>query len=110
MDKHKIINLFHIFIAVPLLFLLYSKRDKLTSPVCFTIILISFGAMLYHIIRMIDKENKMKWVNLIHVALVFPLLLWIGWNCEKTPRKYFEMILLMAFGGLGYHAYNYLAY
>jgi len=107
---HKIINLLHIFVIVPIFFFLYKERKDLSTFVCSIIIFVSLGAMFYHLSKAVEETNKMKWVNLIHVLFVFPLLLWIGYNCKETERKYFEMLLLLAFGALGYHAYNYLVY
>jgi hypothetical protein len=51
------------------------------------------------------KLGKGYWVNLIHILLVGPLLLYIGYNGEKTPRLYFELLLMLGFAAIGYHGY-----
>ena len=54
------------------------------------------------------KLGKSYWVNLIHIFIVGPILIYIGYNGEKTSRKYYEILLMLGFAALGYHGY-YLA-
>jgi hypothetical protein len=51
------------------------------------------------------KLGKGYWVNLIHILIVGPLLVYIGYNREKTARLYFELLLMLAFAAIGYHGY-----
>jgi hypothetical protein len=51
------------------------------------------------------KLGKGYWVNLIHILLVGPLLVYIGYNSEKTHRLYFELLLMLGFAAIGYHGY-----
>jgi hypothetical protein len=44
-----------------------------------------------------------SWVNAIHALLIGPLLFYIGYNKKNTPRFAYELLLIMAFGALGYH-------
>ena len=66
--------------------------------------------MLYHIFKVYNyiKQGKGYWVNLIHILLVGPLLIYIGYNGEKTARLYYELLLMLGFASIGYHGY-YLA-
>ena len=52
-----------------------------------------------------SKEDKGYWVSLIHILLVGPLLIYIGYNKENTSRKYYEMLLMLGFAAIGYHSY-----
>jgi hypothetical protein len=45
------------------------------------------------------------WVNLMHVLIISPLLIYIGAKGKNTPRPAFEMLLLTAFAAFGYHLY-----
>jgi len=45
------------------------------------------------------------WVNLMHVFIIAPLLIYIGAKGKNTPRPAFEMLLLTAFAAFGYHLY-----
>jgi hypothetical protein len=51
------------------------------------------------------KQGKGYWVNLIHILLVGPLLVYIGYNREKTARLYFELLMMLGFAAIGYHGY-----
>ena len=63
--------------------------------------------ILYHAFKVYIKMKKGKgyWVNLIHILLVGPILLYIGHNGDKTARSYFEMLLMLGFASIGYHGY-----
>jgi hypothetical protein len=52
------------------------------------------------------KGSSYVWVNLIHVLWIGPLILYIGYKKKDTPRPAYEMLLLTAFGALGYHLYE----
>jgi hypothetical protein len=74
---------------------------------------ILFGAgiliMVFHGYRAITRimaASPVVWVNLIHVFLIGPLLLWTGYYAKRTERPAYDMILLAAFGALGYHLYK----
>ena len=63
--------------------------------------------VLYHLYKVYGylNDNKSIWVNLIHIFIVGPLLVYIGYNGEKTSRKFFEILLMLGFASIGYHAY-----
>ena len=102
-----IINLVHIVIFFPILFYIYKNRDRLSKEIKLALIVISVIGILYHIYELL--EGKRIWVYLIHILYVFPLLFYIGYS-ENLPRYNFEILLLIAFGMLGYHSYNLINY
>jgi hypothetical protein len=51
------------------------------------------------------KAGKNPWVNWIHILLVGPLLIYIGYNNKNTPRLYYELLLMLGFAAIGYHGY-----
>jgi hypothetical protein len=69
-------------------------------------VLLGLGAVIvaYHTYRAATKSSN-AWVNLIHVLLVGPLLMYIGWTGDQTPRKFFELLLMFGFAAIGYHGY-----
>ena len=97
------VHLFHIVIASGILFYIGVTRDRLPS-VLFPIIL-GLGLLIvgYHVYKASLKRDA--WVNYIHIFIVGPLLVWVGFQRAKTPRKIFELILMLAFASLGYHGY-----
>jgi hypothetical protein len=72
-------------------------------------ILLALGLIIifYHSFKVYNyiKQGKGYWVNLIHIFIVGPLLVYIGYNKEKTSRLYFELLLMLGFASIGYHGY-----
>ena len=72
-------------------------------------ILLCLGLIIifYHIFKVYNyiKLGKGYWVNLIHIFIVGPLLVYIGYNKENTARLYFELLLMVGFAAIGYHGY-----
>jgi hypothetical protein len=102
-----LVNLFHVFFVSALFFYVGIVRTDI-PPFMFPVLL-GLGAIivLYHIYKATIKKHA--WVNYIHIFLVGPLLMWIGWNGVETPRKYFELLLMLAFATIGYHGYYVLS-
>jgi hypothetical protein len=50
--------------------------------------------------------SPVVWINLIHVLVVAPLLLWIGYYGKRTERPAYDMLLIAAFGAFGFHLYK----
>ena len=107
MDTIKLVHLFHIIIVGGLF--LYIGIKRTTIPKMLYPILIGLGItiILYHIFKVYIhvKENKQYWFNLIHIIVIGPLLVYIGYNRENTQRLYFEMLIMLGFASIGYHGY-----
>jgi Na+-transporting methylmalonyl-CoA/oxaloacetate decarboxylase beta subunit len=108
MNKHAIVHLFHILIVGGLF--LYVGIQKTDIPNLMFPILGIFGIIiiLYHahkVYTKIVKGNYVFWVNLIHIFIVGPLLINIGYHGDKTSRFYFEILLMLGFASIGYHGY-----
>jgi len=63
--------------------------------------------IVYHLYKIYGYLNagKNTWVNIIHVFIIGPLLIYIGYHGEKTSRKFFEVLLMFGFASIGYHLY-----
>ncbi len=112
LSTDSIINLIHVFVFFPLLAYLYylGLNKKLNSGICKSIIAVAIIGIIYHSYLLSKSKPYRMWVYLTHILLVFPLLLIIGYNCEDTPRMFFEMMLLLSFAALGYHSYLFVKY
>jgi hypothetical protein len=97
------VHLFHILFVSGLFFYVGITRTRLPSFMYPA--LLGFGGLIvvYHIYKSWFKKDA--WVNYIHIFLVGPLLMYIGFMKQETPRKMFELLLMLAFASLGYHAY-----
>lgn len=105
MNKEFLVHLFHILLVGGLF--LYVGIQKTAIPTILFPILFWLGIViiLYHIFKVYIKQGRGYWVNLIHILLVGPLLLYIGYNEDKTARLYFELLLMLGFAAIGYHGY-----
>jgi len=61
---------------------------------------------MYRAYTKIRAGSSSLWVNIIHMILVAPVLLWIGYYGKETSRAAFELVLLLGFSALGYHIYS----
>jgi len=86
-------------------FLGYIGIMKANLPKFLYPIILATGVLVvgYHIYKSIFKKDA--WINYIHILIVGPLFVYIGLNKEDTPRKVFEIVLMLAFASLGYHGY-----
>lgn len=109
MDSHLIIALFHLAFVVPLF--LYVGFQRAATPEWLYWVLFGLGilVLVYHSMKAFARwaaKSPAFWVNAIHVAVVAPLMIWIGYFGKKTMRPAYEMLLIAGFGALGYHAKN----
>lgn len=107
MDLHKLVHLFHIFVVGSLFLYVGINREKIYKIMFPILFYLGIIIILYHVYKLLGylKENKGIWVNLIHILIVGPLLIYIGYYGEKTARLYFELLLMLGFASIGYHLY-----
>jgi hypothetical protein len=107
MEIETYVHLFHILIVGSLF--LYVGIYRTLIPTQMYPFLLGLGLIIifYHIFKVYNyiKLGKGYWVNLIHIFIVGPLLIYIGYNGEKTARLYFELLLMVGFAAIGYHGY-----
>jgi hypothetical protein len=99
----RFVGLFHVLIIATLF--LYVGIRKTDIPAFMFPILLGLGTIIvpYHAYKASIKKSG--WVNYIHIFLVGPLLMYIGYNGVETERKFFELLLMLGFAALGYHGY-----
>lgn len=107
MELRVYIHLFHI-LFVGFLFLYVGIHRNKISAIMYPILLgLGLVIIFYHIFKLYSymMQGKGYWVNLIHILLVGPLLVFIGYNGEKTSRLYFELLMMLGFSAIGYHGF-----
>jgi hypothetical protein len=105
--KELYVHLFHILI-VGTLFLYVGIKSTNTPAFMFPFLLgLGVFIILYHIYKTYLKYStgKNPWVNLFHILIVGPLLIYIGYNKQTTPRYVYEFLLMLGFSAIGYHGY-----
>jgi hypothetical protein len=102
-----IVHLFHLLIVGSLF--LYVGIVQTKIPGFFYPLLFYLGIIIiiYHGYKAFNKikAGKNAWVSFIHILLVGPLLVYIGYNKTKTPRYCYELLLMLGFAAIGYHGY-----
>ena len=107
MDANTLLHLFHVLIVGGLFLYIGMNREKTYGRLFPILIYLGALIILYHSYKLYGYLTAKKgiWVNLIHIFIVGPLLVYIGYYGEKTSRKFFEMLLMIGFASIGYHLY-----
>ncbi len=106
---HFYTHLAHVLIIGPLLVFIGMKQH--TFPDYANKIILGTGLFVlgYHLFKaykkVIEKGLMSAWVNYIHVFLVAPILIAIGYYGSNIPRYIREICMMLGFGAIGYHAY-----
>jgi len=101
------IHLFHILIVGGLFLYVGIEKTKIPNFMYSILTILGIIIILYHCFK-VYKKLKIgvnPWINYIHIFIIGPLLIYIGLNKEKTQRFYFEILLMLGFASIGYHAY-----
>ena len=104
-----ILSLFHLLIALPVLLFVAMNRAATPDWLYTTLLVVGCFIALFHGYKFVTRYasgSSYAWVNAIHVALIAPLLIIIGKQGRETPRMYYELLLLTAFAGVGYHLFS----
>jgi hypothetical protein len=101
------VHLFHILIVGSLFLYVGITRNKIPSLMYPILLGLDLIIIFYHCFKVYNyiKLGKSYWVNLIHIFIVEPLLVYIGYNKKNTARLYFEILLMLGFASIGYHGY-----
>lgn len=107
MESHTFVHLFHILIVGGIFLYVGINRDNIYKPLFTGLLFLGFLIIFYHLYKIYGYLNTGKgiWVNLIHIFIVGPLLVYIGYYGVKTSRKFFEILLMLGFASIGYHLY-----
>lgn len=98
-------HLFHILAVGPLFLYVGLQRENVPEHVFTAIGLLGLIVLFYHSYKayLKLKDGQSAWVNWIHILLIAPLLLILGYLKKDANRRYFEMMLLLGFSAIGYH-------
>ena len=109
MDAFFLIVILHVVVIVP--FLLWVGFNRAATPEWAYNVLFGTGllVLIYHSYKALTRllaGSMDAWKNLIHVLIVAPLFLWIGYYGKRTERPAYDMLLVAAFGAFGFHLYK----
>lgn len=108
-DIHILLSLGHLLVIAPALLYVAFSRAATPGWAYSTLLFVGLFIIAYHGYRAfvrIVKKSSYAWVNLIHVMVVAPLIIYIGYNRQDTPRAAYEMLAMLGFAAVGYHLYS----
>jgi Na+-transporting methylmalonyl-CoA/oxaloacetate decarboxylase beta subunit len=102
-----IVHLFHLIIVGSLFLYVGIMQTNIPGFLYPILFYLGIFIIIYHSYKAYKKikGGKNAWTNFIHILLVGPLLIYIGYNNNKTPRYCYELILMLGFAAIGYHGY-----
>ena len=102
-------HLAHVLLIGPMLLIIGMKQDYLpefSNKIILSIGLFVLGYHLYRAFKKISEKGiQSAWVNYIHILLVAPTLIAIGYLGKDTPRYIREISIMLGFAAIGYHMY-----
>ena len=108
-DPHFMLALIHLVFVVPLFLFVGMSRAATPNWLYQALFVIGCIVLMYHAWRLVvrlQSRSSAAWVNALHVAVVAPLLLYIGYHQRETPRSAYELLLMLAFAAGGYHLFS----
>jgi hypothetical protein len=109
MNPHITLALFHLFLVAPLFFVVGFMRADTPKWVYTLLLILGVIIFIYHGYKFILRwrgESSLVWINALHVAIVAPLLIYIGVKQKETLRGGYELLLMTGFAAFGYHLYS----
>ncbi len=109
LDSHVWLAIVHLLVVVPLFLYIGFVRADTPRWLYLAIFTIGFVILIYHGFKLVVRlknRSGYAWVNAIHIAIVAPLLLYIGYHKKETPRFAYELLLMLGFAAGGYHLFS----
>ena len=106
---HLSLSLFHIFIIAPFFIYVAVVRGQLTPWIFSILQILGILLLIYHSYKTVIRwkaNSQFVWINIFHLVLVAPLLIFIGNTGYDTPRWAYELLAMLGFSALGYHLYS----
>jgi hypothetical protein len=101
------VHLFHILFVGSLFLYVGIQKRNIPSWLYPSLLILGILIIPYHIYKAFHywKKGINPWFNLIHIFLVGPLLVWIGYQNKKAPLYSYDLLLMLGFASIGYHSY-----
>lgn len=111
MNDDIITAVFYICIIVPVLVYVGVQRADTSEYVFKGLLGLGLILFLYHLYgayikwRAGSSNFTLPWTDFLYMVISIPLI-WIGFYEKEASRQHYEMLLLLAFGTLGYNVYT----
>ena len=108
-DNHFWLAIVHLILVVPLFLYVGFTRADTPQWVYLSLFTIGWVILVYHgfkLVLRLKTRSSLAWVNALHVIIIAPLLLFIGYHKKETPRFAYELLLMLGFAAGGYHLFS----
>ena len=107
LSYYTIIHLFHVFIVGTLFLYVGIIQNKIPLFLYYVLFYLGIYVVIFHSYKayLNIKSGKNPWVNLIHLFLVAPVLIYAGYYNTSTPSYIYQLFLLLGFASIGFHGY-----
>ena len=97
----KIVNALHVFILAPLFVYVGLKAEKTPNVIFLVFLVVGIVVALYHSYRIFVTYQSIGlipyiYINLVHILLVAPLLIYIGMKKVKTEIIIYKSLIVLA--------------
>jgi hypothetical protein len=99
---HIIIQWIHVLVIAPLFIYIALRRTKVKQIVYPITLIIGLVVILYHGYK-ITKNPRWGHIYLLHILVIAPSLLAVGYYKEKTNYMVYDYLLLLGCAALGYN-------
>jgi hypothetical protein len=102
---HLVLNAAHAVVIGPALLYIGLFPENVPDYAYTALMILGAGILIYHAYKAYYKlkDGRSAWINWIHIFLVAPLLMIVGYMKKETNRRFLEMLLLLGFAATGYH-------
>lgn len=111
MEYWEIINLTHIIFSTPLFIWIGYMKNKTHKYIFYLALVVGIIVLLYHLYKCylnFIEGNSMYIVNLFHILVVAPLLIYAGIVREKIAYPIPSLMFILGAGGLIHYVIKYL--
>ena len=101
------IHLFHIIFIGGLFLYVGILKNNINKWLYTVLFYLGILLIIYQTYKLFNlkKDSLYYWVYYFHIFIIAPLIIYIGFNKENTPRYCYEFLLMLAFAVIGYHTY-----
>ena len=102
------IYLLHLLFVGPLFMYVGLRRYKTPNYLYSLLFWLGIIVLLYHAYKFYTayKNDFINHVNIYHILLVGPLLIYIGYQKEETNYVYFDLLTIFGLGLVGHFAFK----
>ena len=103
-----LVSIIHVFIIVPFLLYCVSKGNNMSLYLKYALLIFGVYVILFHGYKILTNSftfSIIRIINWIHLVIIGPLLIYIGYTAPNAGAKYYDSLAIIAYGALIYHGY-----